>query len=109
MGDNRDFHFGKIQIQPKLLRAIALRSAIKPADLLADQPKFRRVLETYFFRHGFSRRVFRKFAVTRRLSPRSIDDTRFSAALIRRDMPPINCRGHQHRPGLCSQFAILLK
>ena len=61
MSDHRDLHAGKIKIQPELLRAIALGYAIKPPNLLANEPKLRRILESYFFGRGFFRGILRQF------------------------------------------------
>src|SRR6266498_1825429 len=39
VGDNRGLNSGKIEVKSKLLRSVALRSAIKTSNLLADDPK----------------------------------------------------------------------
>ena len=37
--NHRGLHSRKIEIEPKLLRAIAFRFAIKPPNIFADEPK----------------------------------------------------------------------
>src|SRR6266705_170540 len=93
MRDNRDLHSGKIEVKSKLLRSVTLWSAIKTPNLLADEPKLRRIFETSFVRHGFAGRVLRQLSVTSRPVPGTIDDTVLSAALIWRDVPAISGRG----------------
>ena len=63
MSYNGDFHSGKIEIKTELLRAIALRCAIKPRHFLADESKFRRTLEANFFRYWLARRVIRELGI----------------------------------------------
>ena len=109
VGHDCDLHSGKSQIQPEFLRAITLRAAVEPFDPPADEPKLRRVFQSHFRRHGLPSGFSRQLSVFRKLLVRTINDARFGATGFRRHPPAISRSGYQHRPRLCSEFAILGK
>src|SRR6185295_9201892 len=70
----RDLHPRQIEIQSKLLRAVALRMTVETRHFLPDNAKLRRVLELHVLRHRLARRIVRKLSIGRGATPWSIHD-----------------------------------
>src|ERR1041385_2621190 len=93
--DECDFHSRKIQIQSKLLRAIALGLTVESPSSLSDNAKLRSVLEGHLFRNRLASSVIGELSVMSQAIAWSIHDAVYSAALIRSNFPTVRSGSYQ--------------
>ena len=110
MRHQRHLHARQVEVEPELLRAVAFRAAVEPADMLADQPELATASSAR--RSPGPARARRRCASSAYrggLSGRAMDDAGLRAASVRRDLPSLRGRGHEHGAGPRAQLAVLLE
>src|SRR5215470_9637197 len=109
MSHERDLHSRQIEIETKLLRAVALRAAVETRRSLADETKLGRILECHLRRYGLTRGVVGQLRIRSGTIAWSKHGAVFSVTLIRTDFPALRSSSDQHRTRLGAELPILLK
>src|SRR5439155_9697336 len=107
--DDRHFHFGQVEVEAELQRAVALGPAVEPPDSLPHQTKLRRALQSHAAWHRLSRGLAYKFRILGRLTVGAVNDALFCSALLWRHTPALCGGRNEHRPRLGAKLTVLLK
>src|SRR5581483_8407377 len=109
MRHQSDLHSRNIQVEPKLLRAIAFHAAINAAHLLTSQPEIALLLKRNSLGDRLTGSGFCQLCVLCRFSIWSIDQTGFGSALCGRHVPLRGSSGDHHGTYFGAELTVLLK